>query len=268
MQSVAQFNGSIPAVYDQELGPFLFDWSAKALGERVRAPLGGLVLELACGTGISTEGLRHALPLDAEIIATDLNDAMLAEARSRRGDLEGVSYQVADAQVLPFEDDTFDVIVCQFGIMFFPDPVGALREALRVLRPGGQLLFSVWDTLDRNPPVEAVHPVFAQLFPEDPPRFLETPFGLYGESELAALFDAAGARDVETESVDHVVELPSARGPAKGLVCGSPAVLELEAREGVSLDAVVDAAEAAIADRCGASPWRAPLRAIFVSAQK
>lgn len=268
MQTVAQFHGSIPRIYDRKLGPLLFEWSAALLAERVRTRAPGRLLEIACGTGIATEALRKALPRSVEICATDLNEAMLDAAAEYRGALPRVSYRVADAQALPFDDGSFDAVACQFGLMFFPDKVGAIREALRVLRPGGQLLFSTWDALDRNPAVRAAHETIAGFFPVDPPRFLETPFGLHEDAVLQELFRSAGARDVAIERCDHVATLPSARDPAQGLVCGTPGVFEIEARGAASLDEVVDAVEAAIARACGTDPVRAALRAIFVTASK
>ena len=107
------------------------------------------VLELAAGTGAVTRRLSEALPGSSEIIATDLNPPMLEEAKAR-GTRRPVTWEQADAQQLPFENNTFDAVVCQFGAMFFPDKVQAFSEARRVLRPGGVLLFNVWDALRHN----------------------------------------------------------------------------------------------------------------------
>jgi ubiquinone/menaquinone biosynthesis C-methylase UbiE len=268
MQATAQFNGSIPALYDTMLGPFLFDWSAESLADRVKVPAKGTVLEIACGTGIATEALRRELPLDVSIVATDVNEAMLAEGAKRRPDLVNVSTAVANAQTLPFDSESFDAVVCQFGLMFFPDRVEALREALRVTKPGGRLLFSVWDSLAANPPVEVVHETIRSFFPEDPPRFLETPFGFYVPKEIIQLFERAGARHVRVEAVEHEVELPSGRAPAVGLIRGNPGALEISERNGSLEDIIVNTAEAALEARFGEAPFRAPLRALFVSARK
>jgi ubiquinone/menaquinone biosynthesis C-methylase UbiE len=149
----SEFVGSIPEIYDEHLGPLLFEHYAADLAARVTVPVGSRVLELACGTGIATDRLRAALPDEVAIVATDLNEAMLDLARNKRGNLANVQYQVVDALDLPFEDGSFDAVVCQFGVMFFPDKAACAREAARALKPGGAYTFNVWDSLDRNPAI-------------------------------------------------------------------------------------------------------------------
>src|SRR5438477_481310 len=139
------FAGQMPELYDRFLVPVMFEPFAQDLANRLQGILSGHVLELAAGTGIVTRALARTLPAPVAITATDLNPAMLDQARSHAG-LERVQWQEADALSLPFADQQFDHIVCQFGVMFFPDKVAAFREAMRVLRPGGRFLFSVWAT--------------------------------------------------------------------------------------------------------------------------
>src|SRR5439155_12537094 len=131
------------------------------------------VLELACGSGIVTRRLREALPESATLVATDLNEPMVAYARKAVG-RKGIEWRQADAQALPFADSSFDVVVCQFGFMFLPDKALGFREARRVLAPGGMLLGNVWRSLAENPLLQVIHVTLAELFPDDPPRFLET----------------------------------------------------------------------------------------------
>ena len=152
-----EFVGSIPEAYDTHLGPLLFQHYGADLARRLDVPAGGRVLETACGTGISTEHLRGTLPDSVEIVATDLNDAMLDYARAKRSDLANVSFRQADALDLPFEDASFDAVACQFGLMFFPDKAAGMAEALRVLKSGGMLGFNVWDSLDANEIARVAH---------------------------------------------------------------------------------------------------------------
>jgi ubiquinone/menaquinone biosynthesis C-methylase UbiE len=143
------FTGAIPALYDRYLGPFLFAPYAADVAARAARLAPAEVLETAAGTGIVTRALRRALPETATIVATDLNQAMLDHAAAQLP-AGAVIWRQADATVLPFADGSFDALVCQFGVMFFPDKALGYREARRVLRPGGTFLFSVWDRLSAN----------------------------------------------------------------------------------------------------------------------
>ena len=111
--------------------------------------ISGELLETACGTGILTRALAARLPEAVAITATDLNEPMLDFARLQPSGGR-VAWRQADAQALPFSDGTFDAVVCQFGVMFFPDKQRAYREVFRLLKPGGRFLFSVWDRLETN----------------------------------------------------------------------------------------------------------------------
>src|SRR6266404_1828564 len=136
----AQFAGSIPAAYDRYLGPILFRPYAEDLAARLNMDAKGAVLELACGTGILTRVLRDHLPASTRLVATDLNEAMIRNAVEKFRPGEAVEWQEADASDLPFDDESFDAVVCQFGIMFLPDKTLGAREARRVLKPGGVFL--------------------------------------------------------------------------------------------------------------------------------
>lgn len=244
--SDALFAGSIPALYDRHLVPMLFEPYAKDLAARAAALRPRRILETAAGTGIVTEELARALP-EAEIVATDLNQAMLDVAAERVRSPQ-VTFQATDAQALPFEDGGFDLVVCQFGVMFFPDRIAAYREARRVLRDGGAFLFNAWDSLERNPGSKAVSEAVAALFPEDPPSFLSrTPFGYHDKARIEADLRGAGFSDIASETVEHRSRLGSPRAAATGLCHGTPLKAEIEARDAGRLDAATDAAAAALA---------------------
>jgi ubiquinone/menaquinone biosynthesis C-methylase UbiE len=240
------FSGSIPALYDRMLVPMLFAPWADDLAERVAALGPHDLLEIAAGTGVVTERLARALP-HANIVATDLNPAMLDEARRHA---PSVTFQAADAQALPFADASFDLVACQFGVMFYPDRPAAQREARRVLRPGGCYIFSVWDRLDRNPASQAIADALAALFPDDPPRFLErTPFGHHDTGLLNAELRGAGFARVEVTSLVKRNGPVAAREAAEGLCRGSPLAAEIVAHGDDAMDRAVAAATAALA------PW-------------
>lgn len=249
VSSDTAFAGSIPEFYDRCLGPFLFEPYAADLADRAASLRPGRILETAAGTGIVTRALAAALP-EAEIVATDLNPDMLRVAGSRL-DSERVTFAPADAQSLPFPDAAFDLVVCQFGAMFFPDRVAAYREARRVLRPGGAFLFNVWDRLDANPASLAVAEAVAALFPGDPPSFLSRiPFGYHDKAAIEADLRAAGFDEIESETVARRSR-GSARDVAPGLCQGSPLRAEIEARAPERLDEATDAALSALVRRCG-----------------
>ena len=166
----SRFAGSIPGLYDRYLGPLLFEPYAEEVARRVQAYAPGNILETACGTGIVTEALHRALP-GAHIVATDLNPAML-DVASHRIQSDNVRFEQADAQQLPFPDENFDLVICQFGAMFFPDKVKATAEARRVLRYGGRYVAIIWDRLERNAASQMAHQAVAGLYPTDPPTFL------------------------------------------------------------------------------------------------
>ena len=134
------FVGSVPELYTRYMGPMFFEPYAADLANRLGGMASGKVRETACGTGIVTRALADTMG----ITATDLNQPMLDFAKSQPGG-EGIDWQQADAQNLPFPDRSFDIVVCQFGVMFFPDKEKVYREALRVLKPGGRFFFNVWE---------------------------------------------------------------------------------------------------------------------------
>jgi ubiquinone/menaquinone biosynthesis C-methylase UbiE len=265
VSSTTAFVGSVPELYDRINGPALFEPYARDLARRV--PDGARrILEVAAGTGRVTRHLAARLPADGELVATDLNQTMLDHARGAIDDPR-IAWRTADAQALPVPDAEFDAVVCQLGLMFMPDKPRAVRELLRVLRPGGVALVNTWDTLAVNRATGIIHEVAVAACAADPPRFYETPHGMADRDALAALFRAAGFARVEVETVAVVGEFESARIAAHGLLRGSPIVGQLVAR-GLDLDALERAAEARLAAELGDHPCRHPLRAHVVTATR
>ncbi len=265
MSSAAtRFVGSIPERYDRHLGPVLFEPYARDLAARL--PHGARrVLEIASGTGRLTRALIDVLPAAATLVATDLNEPMLVQAKQRLSDPR-VSWQVADMQALPFDAASFDVVLCQFGLMFAPDKPLALREMRRVLRPGGTLLLSTWNALEVNGATKVLQDLALETFPEDPPTFfMKTPFCLPDADELRALAHDAGFPAVRVETVDKVGESESAAHLATGLVRGNPLWNQLVERglDAASFEAKVTAA---LARTYGDAPNRSPLSAHVLTA--
>lgn len=263
----ALFSGSIPKGYDDLLVPMLFEPYAAVVAKRVTQFSPHDILETAAGTGVVTDALHRALP-DAHIVATDLNPAML-EVATKRLKSDKVRFQAVDAQDLPFDDDSFDLVVCQFGVMFYPDKVAGNREAFRVLRPGGRYLLVIWDALDRNVASKAIHDAVAAEFPNDPPSFLaRVPFGYSDRETITADLMAAGFDDIELETVGHRSRLPAARDAAIGMCQGSPLRSEIEARDPAALERVTDVAAKALAKFVSRDGLDAPMSAHLVIATK
>ncbi len=261
MASAAAYTGSVPRFYDRKLGPLLFEPYADDLVARVPARDGLRVLELACGTGAVTRRLREALPASATLVATDLHEAMTSYARTAVP-AAGIDWREADMEALPFADGSFDVVVCQFGLMFPPDKPQAFREARRVLAPGGVLLASVWGVLEENPVMAVMNRTVTALHPEDPPRFFHTPYG-YARKRIAADIAAAGW-DAQLEDVR--LEVPCAAvDVAEGFVRGTPLSHEL-AERGADPAAVVRDVVAALTHAFGAARFPLAHAATVVTA--
>jgi SAM-dependent methyltransferase len=258
--SHASFVGSIPAVYDEALGPMFFVPYAIDLAARVRVAPGAAVLEIAAGTGQVTKRLLANLPADARLVATDLNDAMIDLAKTKVPADARVSWKTADAGSLPFPDKSFDAAVCQFGWMFFPDKIGALREARRVLKPGAPLILNIWGSLDENPIGRIAHSTIVSFFPADPPLFYLTPFGVT-QTDIDRMFAEAGFTSVACDTIDRIGESASAELAAKGLIFGSPVLNGIIERGSVDPERVRQAIAARLAEDGGASPMRLPMRA-------
>ena len=263
-QHTAQFVGSIPENYDAGLGPHIFVDYARDLSRRVEALSPGRVLELAAGTGIVTRTLRDVLGDTCAIVATDLNPPMLDVAKRKFADGDNVTFEPADAMALPFGDASFDVIACQFGVMFFPDKLASYREAARVLKPGGAYVFNVWGSLDDNPFAAIAHETVESFFPDDPPQFYRTPFGYHdGDAIRGAVLDA-GFEDVSVASVRLSTRVHSPDMFAKGLVFGNPLYDEIVSRGG-DPERIYGALLGAIRTKL-ADPM--PLHALVVQASK
>lgn len=263
-----KFAGSIPALYDRYLGPLIFEPYAADLAARLAGLTPARVLETAAGTGILTRAMARALPPGAEIVATDLNQPMLDYAVAQPGAGQ-VVWQQADAQTLPFPGASFDAVVCQFGVMFFPDKVAAYREARRVLKPGGSFLLSVWDRIEDNEFAEIVTNAVAALFPDNPPLFLaRTPHGHHDAAATREALGAAGFGRIEIETVTKRSRAPSHRDPAIAFCEGTPLRNEIEARGAGRLDEATRVAAAAIVTRFGAGPVDGKIQAHVFTAHR
>jgi ubiquinone/menaquinone biosynthesis C-methylase UbiE len=262
----ALFAGSIPDIYDRLLVPLIFEAYARDLAKRVATAQPQDVLETAAGTGVVTRAVAALLP-DAHIVATDLNQPMLNYAKAQHSQNNRIEWKQADALALPFDDQVFDVVACQFGVMFFPDKVRSYREARRVLRPGGRFFFSVWDRIFENAFADVVTQALVSFFPNDPPRFLaRIPHGYYDADRIREELDAAGFSDISIDAVDARSKASSPLDPAIAYCQGTPLRNEIEARNGASLEDATKHAANALAERFGPGAIDGPIRAVVITA--
>jgi ubiquinone/menaquinone biosynthesis C-methylase UbiE len=259
------FAGSIPAIYDRYMVPLVFEPYARLVAERAALLGPRTILETAAGTGVVTEALHAALP-DAEIVATDLNPPMLEEARQRVSSPK-VRFQTADAQALPFADASFDLVVCQFGLMFVPDKVRGNSEARRVLRQDGRYMLVIWNKIESNLATMTAGRAVADLFPLQAGRFYErVPFRYHDRGLIEQDLLAAGFNDIEFETVVLRSRAASARDAAIALVQGTPMRSDIEQIDPSLLGRATDAAEIALRQFEGPDGFDAPMSAQLVTA--
>ena len=266
MSTNANFIGDVPQYYDEGLGPVLFNHFAQDLGRRAAAGDPASILELAAGTGLVTTVLAGTLSPEAIITATDLNQPMLDVAQRKLHDDPRFEFKTANALTLPFESSVFDRVLCQFGIMFFPDKLQSLQEACRVLKPGGHYIFSVWRSWEENPVAEIAHQTIANFFKTDPPKFYELPFGYHNVDEIESLVRRAGFNTVTNAVLKHDAPIEDFAAFSKALVYGNPIREEVLARNG-NPDEVVRALELSVKQAFGKTK-NTPLEAIIFTATK
>ena len=263
------FTGSIPELYDTLMVPLIFEAYAADTAKLVAGFSPGAILETAAGSGVVTRALAPRLATGTRYVVTDLNQPMLDYAASRQA-ADGrinIEWQQADALKLPFEDASFDVVLCQFGAMFFPDRTAGYAEARRVLRPGGRFVFTVWDRIEDNAFADEVTSAVAEIFPQDPPRFLaRTPHGYHDIALIRSDLSRAGFTSIEIETREKTSRSPAARDVATAYCQGTPLRNEIEARDANALQAATDRAAQVIASRHGEGPVAGKIQAHVIVA--
>lgn len=261
------FIGEIPGNYEKYLGPLIFREYAEDLANRVSIPTGGILLETAAGTGMATRQLRNAIDQDIKIVVTDLNEDMLNVARSKFGNDENVAFQTANALDLPFDDSSFDAIVCQFSVMFYPDKLLALQEAARVLKAGGAFYFNIWDSFEHNHLVRSVNQTVIECLPENPPTFFQVPYGYHDIDVIKDLLFQAGFGAIDISILPRTSLATEARHVALGYVMGNPTCTHIQQTAPEALASVLDAVEQAIGKEFGFTSINAKMQAIVFQAQ-
>jgi SAM-dependent methyltransferase len=267
--AASTFAGSVPLLYQRYLVPLIFQSYADDMASRVARRQPSRVLEVAAGTGVVTRRLADTLPSNVSIVATDINQPMLDQAVTA-GTSRPVEWRQADAMQLPYPDEAFDVVVCQFAAMFFPDKQKGFAEARRVLRPSGCFMFSVWDRIEENEFADTVTRALEAPFADNPPRFLaRLPHGYHDRSAIAA--DLAGAgfdRLPEFTTLAARSRAESPRIPAVAYCEGTPLRNEIEAHGPSRLEEATDIAAAAIASRFGSGSIDGKIQAQVITIER
>lgn len=263
----SEFAGTLAEFYDRYLVPLNFAPYAEVVADRVKELLPRRVLETAAGTGVVTELLARTLPSDVTITATDLNQAMIERGKARPG-MERVKWQQADAMKLPFPAETFDLIVCQFGVMFFPDKRASFSECFRTLTPGGTYLFVLWDDYADMPdsPLWIAAQKVGDLLGRDPHTLLNPDY--FDEPTIRADLEAAGFGTVGIDRIARTARAASARDAAVITVQGSLLRTAIEASAPSRLDEATMAVELAMLARFGEGPVEGKMKALIVTATK
>lgn len=261
-----RFTGSIPQNYDDHLGPMFFEPYAQEVGQLIKSSVINDALEIACGTGRLTRHLRKSLPSGAKLVASDLSTDMLDVAQEKlKG--QNIDWRVIDAQDLPFEDDSFDLVVCYFGFMMVPDTEKAFAEVFRVLRKGGMLLMATWDKLSSND-ASNVFRVTLKRYIDVLPKAYKLPFSMHDSELIIRMLQGAGFSNIQSERISKMSVAESSEKAAHGLVRGGSLYNEIVKRDPALIEEITTAVEKELASRYGRSPMTAPMSAIISRATK
>ena len=266
-EKYVKFTGTIPENYEKFFVPVIFEKYAEKLADKIAYKSGMSILETACGTGAATRRILKRLPDGSRLIATDFNDAMLVEAAKSLGDNAAVKLRQANAMKLPFDDDAFDAVVCQFGVMFFPTRTVAYKEVARVLNDGGTFHFNVWDSLEHNHFAKSVHEAAAAIYPDNPPDFFELPYGYNDISLIVEELQQSGFADIDITVRPLTSSAKSARYMAMAYGIGSPLANEIAERATYSANEVVDLLEVTLRKEYGDGGVSGLMQAFQISAK-
>jgi len=261
------FSGSIPKHYDQFSGPLFFEPYAIEVSNRINPSSVDVALELASGTGCVTRHLRNILPVSAKLIASDISQDMLAIAKEKLK-ASNIDWEMIDAQKLPFEDGSIDLVVCCFGYMFVPDKLKAFEEAYRVLRKDGMLLFTTWDKLELIGASYVYRSIAKKYLKEPLPESYNLPFSMYDKSSITKMLREVGFSKTSVEKVSKLSISPTAKEATEGLTNGGVIYNEIMRRNPDWIEEIKVLVEKELTEKFGESPMVAPMSAVISQAWK
>jgi SAM-dependent methyltransferase len=261
------FGGTISQNYEDYLGPFLFEPFATDLAKRLNFNGVNKALELACGTGRLTKHIADILPENAEFIATDLNPDMVHLAKTKVNS-DHINWTIADMLALPFDDASFDLVICQFGVMLVPDHLKALTEISRVLKLGGKLVFNTWSDLKYNRLWSIGGEVLDEFLGKNRLAANPGPFSLGEEDAVADLLKLAGFSESRSTVVENIGEIESAENAAYGFIHGLPVGSFIQNKAPELLPQIQKGIANKLKAELGGHPLKAPQKAIVFEAVK
>ena len=261
------FSGSIPANYDEGLGPMFFEPYAQEVGKYIDPSQVTTALEIACGTGRVTRHLRSILSREAKLIASDISPDMLAIAREKLQG-ENIDWKIVDAQELPLADNSVDLVVCYFGFMLVPDKVKAYSEVFRVLKKGGMFLMATWDKLERNEASNVFRRTLKQYMGDTLPDSYKLPFSMHDPQPILEMLSHAGFRSLKADRVEKICEAQTAKKAANALIKGGSLYNEISKRNPAWIDEIISVVAKELAETYGEAPMKAPMSAVIVHGRK
>jgi len=260
-------SNSSAAYYDQFFGPLYFEPYALEVIKRIDPTSVSIALEIAAGTGRVTRHIRECIPATARLIASDISEDMMGEAKKKLDHLN-IEWQNIDAQELPFNDNSIDLVVCCFGYMFVPEKQKAFAEAYRVLKPGGMFLFTTWDKLEHNAASYTARSIAMEYWEGPLPESYNQATSMSDETAIRQLLKDAGFSKMKIETVKLLSTSPSAKEIANGLVEGGGIYSELKKQNPAWIPEIKNKVEKELAEKFGAAPMIAPISAVISQAWK
>jgi ubiquinone/menaquinone biosynthesis C-methylase UbiE len=254
--------GGTAAYYDQFFGPLYFEPFAIEVVKRIDPESVSTALEIASGTGRVTRHIRECIPTSAKLIASDISEDMLGEAKKKLNHLD-IEWQIIDAQELPFGDNRIDLVVCCFGYMFVPNKTKAFAEAYRVLKPGGMFLFTTWDKLEQNAASFIARTIAMEYWEGPLPESYNQATSMSDETAIEQLLQDAGFSKMKIEKVKLLSTSPSAKAIANGLIEGGGVYSEIKKRNPACIPEIKIKVEKELAEKFGAAPMISPISAVI-----